>query len=250
MIEKSLLESKIKEQGILSVEINNLFEFEDKFIKLENENIDSLITFAKSNDIKSIFYYYTYYDKDDYIIKDENIDEEIGKKLDYFEQGLIDSFMAEVEEYNKQAAGMDISKPFELCFFTIYQGYLIGGYYQDDYLYPGDSEDYYDKLLELVDKYFSEEEYMKQREQERNESKQKRIELLNRLKEYILSDPEFHKCTNDRLRHLYKSHLYRTNKDYFEYRNNEPYNSVMFIDALWKEHKNKIEVNVEFFVDN
>ena len=72
MIEKSLLESKIKEQGILSVEINNLFEFEDKFIKLENENIDSLITFAKSNDIKSIFYYYTYYDKDDYIIKDEN----------------------------------------------------------------------------------------------------------------------------------------------------------------------------------
>lgn len=55
MIEKSLLESKIKEQGILSVEINNLFEFEDKFIKLENENIDSLITFAKSNDIKSIF---------------------------------------------------------------------------------------------------------------------------------------------------------------------------------------------------
>ena len=91
---------------------------------------------------------------------------------------------------------------------------------------------------------------MKQREQERNDSKQKRIELLNRLKEYILSDLEFHKCTNDRLRHLYKSHLYRTNKDYFEYRNNEPYNSVMFIDALWKEHKNKIEVNVEFFVDN
>lgn len=28
MIEKSLLESKIKEHGIFSVEINNLFEFE------------------------------------------------------------------------------------------------------------------------------------------------------------------------------------------------------------------------------
>ena len=40
MIEKSLLESKIKEQGILSVEINNLFEFEDKYIKLYSRDKD------------------------------------------------------------------------------------------------------------------------------------------------------------------------------------------------------------------
>ena len=248
MIEKSLLESKIKEHGILSVEVNNIVEFEDRFINLEDENIDNLITFVKTNDLKSIFYCYTYYDKEDYMIKDENIDEEIGEKLYYFEQNVIDSFMAEVEDYNKKAADMDLSKPFELCFFAIYQGYFIGGYYQDEYLNSDHSEDYYDTLLELVDKYFSEDEYNKKQEQESKESRQQRIEVLNRLKEHVLNDPEFHKCTNDSLRHVYKINLYNTNKDYCEYQKKEHYLAVRFIDALWKAHRNKTEVNVEFFI--
>lgn len=248
MIEKSLLESKIKEHGIFSVEINNLFEFEDKFIKLEKESINSLITFVKSNDLKSIFYYCTYYDAEDYMIKDDNIEEEIGERLNYFDQGLINSFMVEVEDYNKKSADMDISKPFELCFFTIYHGYFIGGCYYDDYLDSDYSEDYYDKLLELVEKYFSQEEYIKKREQEIQKSKQKRIEVLNRIKEYILNDPEFHKCTNDSLRLMYKTNLCKTNKDYSEYHTKEHYRAVRFIDALWKEHKNNHEVNVEFFI--
>mgnify|MGYP003602419201 CR=1 FL=1 len=248
MIEKSLLESKIKEQGILSVEINNLFEFEDKFIKLENENIDNLVTFAKSNDLKSIFYYYTYYDTEDYMIKEDDIEEEIGERLDYFEQGLIDAFMAEVEEYNKKAADMDLSKPFQLCFFAIYQGYFIGGYYHDEDMDSDYSEDNYHKLLKLVEKYFSREEFIKKQEQEMQLGKQKKIEVLTRLKEYILNDPEFHKCTNDSLRLMYKTNLCKTNKDYSEYHKKEHYRAVRFIDALWKEHKNNHEVNVEFFI--
>ena len=81
-----------------------------------------------------------------------------------------------------------------------------------------------------------------------NKSKQKRIEVLNRIKEYILNDPEFHKCTNDSLRLMYKTNLCKTNKDYSEYHKKEHYRAVRFIDALWKEHKNNHEVNVEFFI--
>ncbi|PTQ86365.1 hypothetical protein C8U37_101206 [Trichococcus patagoniensis] len=245
MIDKSLLESKIKEQGILPIEIYNGFEYEDNFMNLVDEKIDSLITFVKSNDLKNIFYCCYNYDQEDIMITDEKIDEEVCRRMCSYDESVIKSFREEVEEFNKKAAAIDISKPYELCFFTIYQGYFIGGRYNDDYL---DTEDYYDKLVKIVNKYFSRDEYNKKKEQEYKESRPRRLELLSKIKEYVLNDPEFHKCTNDNLRHLYKSHLYKTNQDYFEYRNIEPYKSIRFIDALWKEHKNKIVVNLELFI--
>lgn len=47
---------------------------------------------------------------------------------------------------------------------------------------------------------------------------------------------------------MYKTNLCKTNKDYSEYHTKEHYRAVRFIDALWKEHKNNHEVNVEFFI--
>ncbi len=237
-------------------------------IFLETNTIEELITFVKVNNLKSVFFTYDYYDKDDYLINEELFNDEYGYKYrqeeeedDDDDEGDEHNFKynynkeiytmisEDVDIYNKRMEEEDFSKPNALCIFSLYEGHLISIFEADDWCKTLGIVTAKEKLHELIENYRfiidSKQEEMRLKEEKLEEELRTKNEKLKiEFKQYILNDEEFKKCTNQKLRKEYiETVFYRDETKkykpafFYEGKYFNRTNATNFVELLWKEYK-------------
>lgn len=194
MKECKLLE-QLKEIGCKLFEANvSSYELKDSSIVFND--IQEYITFIKYNDIKSIFYNYQYYEKEEYIINGHEVDEYIIK-----------SVSKAIKERNSLINSLDfINTPRKLCVYALYQGKYVSYYFYNNWLEEMDIE----KSSSFVEKL--EYQYSEVLEKRRKEHCGEVLSLKNELKEIILNDFTFTICRSKELRTNYADNIRRDRK--------------------------------------
>ncbi|MDD7793659.1 hypothetical protein [Clostridium sp. 'White wine YQ'] len=196
-------------------------------------NIDDLIKLSINYGIDVMFYYYTFIDQEDLIINDDvlskfNIDSEALSVLE-----------DEINKYNESLSKLDYNKPICLYVYCIYQGFLLLAT-EEDFWFVDEGFGTPEAICaELITENL--ENIMSKRKNKKDEILEKR----KILREQILSDEKFHKCTNAQLRKVYAKELFNDkpkNRNLFYRENGDPYDILIneFIEDVWKEYKTSL----------
>lgn len=219
--------------------------FEKSQILLENNDINELIMFMKVNNIKNVFYTYSFYREDYYIIDEELMNEFDKELMNKFDEELMNEFdeeiysllLKDIKEHNKQIERLDFSRPGEMHIFCIYESNYIS---INDYDFWCDELGIVsakEKIVEIIE---DNKETIDRKLKERKLIKQV---LKEEFRNYVLNDDEFKKCTNQRLRRDYMYLVFERDeakkyKPMFSYYNSFDISSaVNFIEMLWREYK-------------
>ena len=195
-------------------------------IDLDTDDINIFVNYAKSNQIQHIFYRYDFCDELDY-----DLDEWLA--YEEKEADLLKIAKKDIAEYKRQVNAIDLSQPVSLSLLCVHEGVILSltlhEPWKKELVYAEQfvnflKKKYRDKLLQLQVEGIS--------EKQKNKDK-----TLEELKNLILSDPEFAKCTNQSLRYSYIRNLL-----------NRPENSRfsdMFLsgvgEIIWREARNFAE---------
>lgn len=155
-------------------------------------NLDNLIDFIHAQRINVVFGCEIFDDADDYLITEEVIEEELGK---YSAEELKSIIANDIKEYNERVYEIDFDIPSLYIVACLYQGQY---FYTKNRINRGGDEKFLidpnEKLQEIV--VDNERKIQEKREERRNTLE----ELKRELKEIIIKDDKFLKCTNARLR--------------------------------------------------
>lgn len=186
-------------------------------INLEFNNIDSFIEFVVNSGFNRIFYSYSYYTKEEYLIP-----------KDYYDAYPKD-FVDVVNEHNEMLKKQDFSIPYSLTVFVLESGVQIGIVLEDYWLESLKA----DEQIEKIEGHFW------------KEVQQYKQENLKKFKEYILNDPEFEKKKNQEARYWYFNEIIEME----EFKSLLPVFSPigiyhtgkvkMFMDEMWQKLKDK-----------
>lgn len=227
--EKELLE-RLEQEGLYAFNAMMTSKAIDEGV-IKFDEFEEFMRFIKLNNIKNIFYFYIYLNKEDFLISDEL---QLGIESDIYK--LIKQ---DIEEYNEKIESFDFTRPERLLVFCLYNDKLVWVVLQDFW----DEENNLMKAEEMVDYFQENYEYiLEQKEIEREE----KLELLkDELREYMLNDDNFKICTNRELRRNYGRTLEKNKKmrkyleafsDYGNHLASQTF--LMFIEVVWAEYKN------------
>lgn len=202
----------------------NITSSNDYMMHLEENNLNEFLRFIKANNIKNVFYEFNRYDEEDFLIDEDEFDQDIYLLIE-----------GDIIRHNEQIEKIDFSKPNEITIFCIYEGNFI----------CITEENYWCKELDASKKVMN---LLNDNNDKINNIKNKQKLnldiLIEELKNLILNDDEFKKCSNQSFRRKYMSSI-------FEREENEKYKqlflernvlmkygtSINFIDMIWKENK-------------
>lgn len=210
----------------------NLYRLKD-FIQNENkielDSIEELIRFAHNNNINNMFYFYYYLNGRELLI-----DEKVVNKF-RINQETITILENEFMEYNKNIVKLDFSNPVGVTVYCVFDG-IIFKVDESDCIIGIDIEAPEEACQKIIKKHL---EKIKEYEKENSVDIQGQRE---QLKEEILNDKEFHRCTNGSLRTSYANRVIRkndVNRKLFMKESGEWYDIPIndFIELLWREYK-------------
>lgn len=210
----------------------NLYRLKD-FIQIENkielDNIEELIKFAHNNSIKDMFYFYYYL-----VCHELLINEKVVNKF-RINQETIMILEKEFMEYNKNIVKLDFSNPVGVTVYCVFNG-IVFEVDENDCVVGIDIESPEEACQKIIKKHF---EKVKAYEEENSVDIQ---EQRKQLKEEILNDKEFYRCTNVSLRTSYANRVIRkndVNRKLFMKESGEWYDIPIndFIELLWREYK-------------
>jgi len=223
LIKKNSLKDTIIGYGLIPLETIK-YEFVNKvYIGI---GVEEFLEFAVKSKFEYIYYYYTYYSIEDYIIPYE-LYSEYSKE-----------FRKEVQLYNNAIKAFDFETPKSLTLFSIQSGTFVGIILKDLWLEDdGYSEATY-AMDEFEDKFHHE---VKVRTAIDREKQRKDEEELIQI---IFNDPKFaYNCKNQDLRYHYLIDLLeRDGMSKYQYLV-EPFgiavsgNAKMFMDRVWQSYK-------------
>ena len=204
----------------------------DKTNSMELMSIEDLIHFSCKHDIDTMFYCYSFIDEDVLRIDDETI-----SNL-RFGEDVLSVLQNKFDEYNESISKLDFSNPVSLNLYCIYQGVVLF-IQEDDYWFIEQGFSMPETAcLELVDEYWEDIAI------EREKKKQEIIKGRKKLREQILNDDEFKKCTNEKLRRAYTHKVFGCNGTYpyqhlFYTKKGEPIDILIFsfVEDIWREYK-------------
>ena len=230
MKEKAIL---LQELSDLSLDVYELEQKIDETATLEFKCFEDFKMFLTKHGVDSVFYYYDYINQEVLLITDDVIR---GMGISEDEISVVKN---EIELYNAKVNELDFGKPFELCVVFIFEGqmYVINEY---DYWFI---ELGFGLPQEQVKKIMADNKQKidNQKRVIKEEIDQKR----NELREKILSDPEFHQCTNGKLRTAYAKRLFQGSQytELFCKKGGGFYDlpAQYFIEEVWREHKRRIK---------
>ena len=195
-------------------------------------HVDDFLSFLQAENIKSVFCSCLEITADDYYITDETLIEQMGR---YKAENLSSIVRKEIATYNKKIDRYDFGSLRHMLYFVIFNGFMIYYIFEDSVPFNDPSEVLENIIAANAGELAREQE---QRKAEINALKEK-------FKQQILSDPEFAKMTNQKLRRSYTYELW-TNLN-GEYAPLKKYwttgagywNAAMqdFIDLIWAEYK-------------
>lgn len=204
-------------------------------------NLGNLINFCIVQNIKSCFMDIHYTNVDDYKITKELIEGRVDVNSDALKYRILDK----IREYNHELLRIDDSNPTEIVVAVLYQSNYFYFYQQEELLFEEDIilEPEY-KLEEILEMFKSE------LEEEREEFNSIIEQQIEKLKEFVLNDPDFKYCTNKELRREYTRKLFETKlgKEFKELKQNwsNPEipafvyrGAINMIELLWKQLKDK-----------
>ncbi len=179
-----------KEQLIEKCSKYNLIPLEVGLLKISNQihlkldNTETYLKFASDSNFKYVYYNYTYYDADNYIIPDDW----------YSEQSK--EYITVIRQHNQQVKSLDFDSPKKLTLFVLEYGTFIG-IELNNFWIENQGIDVSEEMIETFDNKF----YRKGKKA--NTSKEKRKKDEKELREIIFNDSEFKYCKNQDLRYWY-----------------------------------------------
>lgn len=158
-------------------------------------SIDNFIDFVHSQKINAVFGCEVFEDAEDYLITTEIIEAELGK---YEAEEMSNIIIEDIRKYNEKVCEVDFNIPFLYIVACLYEGQY---FYTKMRVDRGINESFLiapeEKLQEIV---INNEKNIQKKSQERR----KTIDQLKKeLKEIIVNDDKFLKCTNKALRMSY-----------------------------------------------
>ncbi|MCW3491535.1 hypothetical protein [Dethiobacter alkaliphilus] len=202
MLQENELITKLQKSSMYCISFSDRAYLD---VVLKEANIEKLVEFAAKIKEGVIFYKYGCYDIEDYLIPDSWVD-------DYPK-----NFVKKVNAHNRYLQSLEFDRPYYLVVFLIYNGLKIGFRDTNDWLVNENVFDAEEMIEELKAEYSEEiekarEEKNKEAEKaEKEKNKQSEI-MLGELREFILSDVEFHYCKNQFARYEYIRNLYEEGK--------------------------------------
>ena len=226
MLSKEQLLEKLSMMGLDVYEtISDVIE--DTSIQLVN--FEELCRFIKNHNIDTVFYHYSYVDEENLQIDDEILEKVRPGKI------MLELMEQEIEEYNESVCKLDFSKPYWLSVYFTYQNFMY--YIEEDYWFQEEGfETPKLALINIMSKYLDKAVEMQ------DASKVERQRGREKLREQILNDEEFYRCTNQRLRGTYITSLLADNAELqalFRTPEGRLYDimAVDFIEIIWKDYK-------------
>ena len=193
----------------------------------------SLFSFIKKHNIDTVFYCFEYASVEDLqitgsLVEEMRIDDEI-----------LSVVKADFENYNGTIKKLDFTRPYSLTVYCIYSNYI---FYVDEFEYWFRDQGFgipKKMAISMIEQKLDEIDIKKE------EEFVKREKMRNQLREKMLKDKEFHKCTNKELRRFYTQQLY--NKDEVHRLFYCPKYGVYdiplstFVEEVWREYKANLE---------
>lgn len=239
MINLNKIKQSIQNKQILIFEGEMPSDILNKGFKFKN--LEDLIYFCTVQNIKSCFMDIQYTDVDDYKITQDLIEERVEVNSISLKHRILD----EVRKYNKILLSLDDSNPTEIIIAVLYGSNYFYYYEQEELLIEDEiileAEDKLEEILNLFESELQE---------ELDEHNSKIEEQKEKLKEYVLNDPDFKRCTNMRLRRqytidLFKNKLGREFKELKQHWSNPEILAYVYrgaidmIEMIWRELKDK-----------
>ncbi|EEG78360.1 hypothetical protein [Dethiobacter alkaliphilus] len=212
------LKKKISDYNLTPLEVSVLKISNQVYLKIDT--IDDFLKFASDSKLEFVYFYYTYYKSEKYIIPQDWYS-------DYSKE-----FKAVVVQHNRYIESLNFDSPKSLVLFIIQNDTLIGTELQNPWI-EDKNITVAEEAIEVIDYEFH--EVQKKRDLEKGQQK----EDEKKLREIIFEDPEFRYCKNQELRYWYLVELLeREDIKQFEYLV-EPYGIPhtgkikVFMDMTW-----------------
>lgn len=195
--------------------------------------IEELIKFSNQQNINTMFYNYTFITVDAL-----SITEDVTSTLKLDEDTLM-ILQEKFEEYNNSLLNLDFDKPIYLNVYCIYQG-IIFFIQEEDYWFEEQGIEMPEiACVELLTKYGQ--DIIK----EKKNKEQMINDARNKLRQQILNDEEFQKCSNMQLRRMYANKMFKNNENQklFYSKKDGLYDITIneFIEDVWREYKNSLK---------
>ena len=223
-----------KEQLIKTFNNMNLDYYEtesdiNEKISIQLKNFEQLCLFIQKHNIDTVFYHLEFSSAEALqitgnVINELRIDDEI-----------IGVMQHDFAKYNSAVNCLDFSRPYILSVYCMYQGrtvYIV----ERDYWFQALGYDNPQKTaISMIEK------KLEEIDRKKEEAFLEREELRDQLREKILADPNFHRCTNKELRRSYGQKLYNVGDihDLFYSPRHGIYDITLgtFIEEVWREYK-------------
>ncbi|SDH03752.1 hypothetical protein [Desulfosporosinus hippei] len=201
---------------------------------LQLTSMEDLLDFSCKHKIDTMFYSYNLIDKDVLSITDETT-----SQLKLGEDELL-ILQEKFDEYNDRLSEVDYSKPVALNVYCIYQG-VIFFIQEEDYWFLEQGFGMPETVcIELATENF--EDILKEKEKRKQNINEGRKDL----RQQILNDEEFHRCTNQELRRQFANKMFRSNsvKQQLFYSEKEGLYDISinsFVEDIWREYKSSLK---------
>lgn len=229
MITKELLLSKLSDMDLKCYETASDVS---ELAAIQMISLEQLLEFIVKHKIDTVFYHYDFVSAEllqitDEVIADLDIDDEIARIL----QG-------DFEEYNREIEKLDFSRPYNLVVYCIYQNYILCFCEQDIWFVKNGFGDPKKAAMAMI------KNKLAVLDKKMEDSETRRMELREQLREKILADESFHRCTNKDLRKAYTSRLWKDKsiQELFY----TPMHGLfdipihVFIEEIWREYKDSM----------
>lgn len=201
-------------------------------ISIQLLNFDEFCRFVRSHNIDTVFFHYCYAAPEELQITDDVIAQ---LKLD---SDVLEILQEKFDEYNQSVLQLDFSKPYSLTLYCTHQGFIFYIDADDYWFREAGIEMPQTAAVKFVDEHLS--DIMKKK----NSSNDLRLQKREELRQQILTDPEFHKCTNQNSRRVYSIKHFLNNEELTSLFFNEQHglydiSITTFLEEVWREYKQK-----------
>jgi hypothetical protein len=112
IIKSKYLKEKIYNKNLIPQEVSSLALTNKVYLNINN--IEEFLNFASELNLKYIYYFYTYYNREKYIIPN-----------DWYSE-YPNEFKVAVSQHNQQITSLDFESPNKLTLFTLQNGTFVG----------------------------------------------------------------------------------------------------------------------------
>ena len=228
--EEELLD-KLKSLGMLGFKAKRNKDVFNKDLpsdlQIDETSIETFFTFAKANEINTVFYRYKYYDPAIYLIDKDLL-------ITYDKEENISLYEEKMAQYNKLVLEQDYNRPYSLTLLVLYNNKWVNFEIEECWISElGIMDDVEEAIKYVLQKDIDFDKINAENEKE----------AIENLWNYVYNDKTFQICTNQTMRKAYADNLEKLVPDLVEpLMNDRGFVSCLvarnFVELCWRFFKN------------